>query len=188
MHSNLARKTSSIAARSMAAILVCLFLAGPAWAASSGDNDTPARRLKGWNISEWKETGGCYFEAPFEGELVLSVGTYAKGEQSGYMFTIHSKNWTSLENRQHYPITIQLGDHNPWEVNAMASVAKPIYMLGSLTRSEKFMDQLKSSDVLRISYDNKIVARLELKGVSGAMADVLECQKYMQPSPPKSSQ
>lgn len=188
MHSNLARKTLSIAARSVAALLVCLSLAGPAWAASSGENDTPARRLKGWNIGEWRETGGCYFEAPFEGALFLRVVTYVQAEQSGYMFTIHSKNWTSIENRQHYPIIVQLGDHNPWEFNAIASVAKPIYMLGSLTRSEKFMDQLKNSDVLRISYNNKIVARLELKGVSGAMADVLECQKYMQPSPPKSSQ
>lgn len=188
MHQYPARQTSRTAARSMAALLVCLSFAGPAWAASSGENDAPARRLKGWNISEWRETGGCYFEAPFEGAVVLSVGTYVKAEQSGYMFTIHSKNWTSLENRQHYPITIQLDDHNPWKVDAIASVAKPIYMLGSATRSEKFMDQLKNSDVLRVSYNNKIVARLELKGVSGAMADVLECQKNMQPSLPKSSQ
>jgi hypothetical protein len=130
----------------------------------------------GWNIRVDRTVGnGCYAVAAFEGDTIVRIG-FAPSGGTAYLM-LGDKDWTSLEVGKEYDILITFDSESPWTAPATADrLSDGTSTLTSTFSEGEFFYEFARKHGMRVTFNNKEVLFVSLKGSVLATAELLRCQ------------
>lgn len=138
---------------------------------------TPSN-VRGWDILVDRTLkNGCFIITTFEDGTVLRLG-FNRERQTAYIM-VGNHEWKSIEPRKEYDLEIKFDREAPWEVTATAIAMGSVTALWAQTQKVEFLDEFVRKQGMRVSYRNKEIAAVSLKGTSAAVAEMVTCQDAM---------
>jgi len=144
--------------------------------------DSPLwKRVGSWDVRVDKTLGnGCFAMAEYEGGTTFRIG-FNPPNKNGYVIVGHA-NWKSLEEGKEYPIKLQFGNAVPWTGDATGfkfEKTDPIvFLMITIIETDLFTEFMRKT-YIKVSYNEKTIAKLNLKGSYAAFEEVAKCQKAM---------
>lgn len=137
-----------------------------------------------WKVMVDRSIGdGCFVTTVWVTGTVFRAGFNPSTNQTYIVFA--DANWKSLEVGKVYPLSIQFDKHEPWSGGLTGFQAEGIVLLQANLNDPKgaFFSQLSSSQGLTLTYQDKMIANLALKGSADAVKELLNCQAEMPKDP-----
>lgn len=118
----------------------------------------------------------CYITALYESDITLRMGTSDTEGADSYML-LSSKDWKSLTPREQYELRVEFDAMGPWTVSTTARGIGGNIALQLDHDEIKFWEEFIAANAMRIWFEEKLVAALNLKGSSNAVVAMLQCRK-----------
>lgn len=134
--------------------------------------------VQGWDLFVDRTlNNGCFIIAYFEGNTAFRIGFNRKAN-TAYLI-VADDDWKSLEVSKEYEIGIQFDRQVPWEVTAEAIQMGEQIALWAQTQKVEFLDEFVRKHGMTVSYKNRTIASLSLKGTAAAISEMVVCQDAM---------
>jgi hypothetical protein len=169
--------------RGLASIL-CLAICATS---AEGEPNTPFWKTVGdWQIRvDTTLNNGCFMFGSYTQGEFLRVG-FDRANRNGYAMIGNAK-WASLEAGHEYPLVFEFAGFAPWNGNATGFVLSGgAIVLGIKFSDPEVMRQLAHSSSLTISYNDRVISTLPLKGTEAAVAELVRCQNAVDAHAPSS--
>lgn len=168
-------------ARSMAAAVACSLTLSTAAVADIADWG----EVDGWFVAvdTTFSPRSCFAAAEFDGETYLRIGIDAS--DATVYAVLANPHWLSLEAGGTYGVEMWFGDETPWGF-AMHAGQFPdgSLFLISFTDDWLLLEEFAGETNVRVVYDGRDVANLDLSGSPAALAEIMECQRAMDEDTP----
>lgn len=170
--------------KSLIALLAVSFLA-TASSAQTSDVDviTWNEDVKGWFLGVDQTIGNsCFMYASYQGGTFLRF--QFNMQQDIMNFIVGNDNWKSLETGKLYELSVAFGRNSPWSGDAEARLLGGVPSLSldipfSEERAATFIEELRRTTGVSISYNNREIDSLELSGSFAAVYELIACQIEM---------
>jgi hypothetical protein len=170
-------------------LALCLaMLFAPSASSLADDTKAPVWKTVGeWEIRIDSTLGnGCFMTASYVHGDALRLG-FNRKDRYGYMMFGNS-DWKSLTPENSYPLVIQFGSNTPWNATArVVMMSEDAPFLAFTFSSPNLLQEFADSDGIRITYQGKQVSNLALTGSKAAVAELVNCQDYVDKNFPTSS-
>ena len=139
--------------------------------------------VKGWYLGVDPSIGdGCFMYAAYEGGTFLRF--QFNPQEDLVNFIVGNDNWQSLEEGKLYGLEVSFGSETPWTGDAEARFIGDTPSLSldvpySEDRAATFIEELRRTSVVDISYNGKSVDVLNLSGSFAAVTELVNCQSEM---------
>ena len=142
-------------------------------------------------IVDWSEVSGwfvavdttftprsCFAAAEFDGETYFRIGVDAS--DATVYAVLANPHWASLRPGDTYGVELWFGDETPWGF-AMHAGQFPdgSLFLISFTDDWLLLEEFAGETNVRVVYEGRDVANLDLSGSPEALNEVMECQRAM---------
>lgn len=143
--------------------------------------------VRGWYIGVDTTIGnGCFMISEYEDGGVLRVGFNPQADNM--YIVIGDDDWRSLDEDLFYDIDLQFGREAPWSGEAVVflwddgdrSLMLDIPFEDNL--ADVFVDELKRTNSVSVTYRKEEILRLSLDGTFVAMDETISCQVQMNES------
>ena len=143
------------------------------------------------DIADWSEVSGwfvavdttfsprsCFAAAEFDGETYLRIGIDAS--DATVYAVLANPHWVALEPGGTYGVEMWFGDETPWGF-AMHAGQFPdgSTFLISFTDDWLLLEEFAGEPNVRVVYEGRDVANLDLSGSPEALTEVMACQRAM---------
>ena len=158
--------------------LAILLLAMPSLAHAEKSTAWIRPTVGNWDIFVDSSLGnGCFIIATYELGTVLRLG-FNRIDSNAYLMIGH-RDWNSLEVGKDYEITIKFDRAAPWKATATGVKIGTITMLQAETDKPAFITDFMRKLGMTVTYRNREIASLSLRGSSAAISEMLRCQEVM---------
>lgn len=139
------------------------------------------KRVAGWDIRVDNTLGyGCFALAIYEEGTVFRIGFDPSRNYSGYIVLGHD-SWKSLEVDKDYELVFKFDNEAPWNATATGTQfgSGGITFLHARFDKGDFLKEFARKHALEVSFKNRVIARLNLKGSARATKEMVNCQVAM---------
>jgi hypothetical protein len=139
-----------------------------------------------WTIAVDTSLGNsCFLVTTFVDGTIFRLGFNQQNTSSPMYVGIGNQDWKSLDPGKDYDLQLQLDNLPGWNAAAEATTIGVTPFLLIPTDQVKFVDEFMRRHTLRMYFSGREVVRLNLKGSSQAVNEMLRCQNavinYTQP-------
>lgn len=139
------------------------------------------KRVAGWDIRVDNTLGyGCFALAIYEEGTVFRIGFDPSRNYSGYI-VLGDQAWESIEVDKDYPLVFKFDDETPWNATATGvrfGSGEITFLHASFDKGD-FLREFARKHQLEVSFKDRVIARLNLKGSARATKEMLNCQVAM---------
>lgn len=135
--------------------------------------------VDGWSIGyDQTLANGCFALTYFPDGTGFRVGFDPTNDAAPLYIMLGNDNWASLEEGKRYDLIIQMDNETPWEAPAVGvTLSDPEFvMLYVATDDPAFLDHFARQHRMRVSYNNRVIADLNLRGSYKATVALSQCQ------------
>ncbi|MCB5204211.1 hypothetical protein LH464_17230 [Neorhizobium sp. T786] len=135
------------------------------------------KKVDNWTVFMDPTMGNaCYVAAVYEGGTILRVGFDFAGSVRQIYLALGNDNWKSLEAGKDYPVQIQFDNEVEWAATATGRKNNDATWLYVTTTDTGFLEEFSRKLGMRTTFRGTEIARLQLKGSSRAITEMLSCQ------------
>lgn len=161
-----------------ALLLACMPFAAAAQDATEAKEPILWGEVGNWAVRMDPGLGNaCFVVSVFDTGHLLIVGRYFKPGKPGFFLSIQNEKWKSLVHGQLYSVSVQFGENDLWDAKTAAFKEGGVHKLIITSDDTDFLEQFKSSNIVKMFYEDKEIARLSLSGVEKAVDQMDACQK-----------
>ncbi len=145
--------------------------------------------VRGWDVMVDRTLeNSCFIYSTFEESSFVRLQFNPVNDS--VEFTVGNLNWISLESGKLYPMEVQFGSRTPWTGEGLGrwwgedlpSLSLDVPFKDD--RALEFLDEFMKMTGVRVSYENRIIANLSLRGTYAATEEMMRCQRKMFESSP----
>jgi serine protease Do len=129
---------------------------------------------EGWAIGYNKALNGCLASETFSDSTTLWLGI--DGRDRTFFLALTNPNWNSIEPGKQYLLQFMAVGGGRWRGKFVGVARESEKGVVSGGLKEKFVEDIVGSSGLAVSLDDKVVARLGLRGSAAAISSVVQCQ------------
>lgn len=146
---------------------------------------TPAEEAHIWReVGEWSIytdqtlNNGCFASTFFEDGTGLRIGFDPTRTDAPLYVVLGNEKWASLEEGKAYDLIIQMDNETPWEAPASGvTMGDPEFVLLYVaTDDPAFLDHFARQHRMRVSYNGRMIADMNLRGSYKAATALAQCQ------------
>lgn len=136
--------------------------------------------VENWQVRVDPSMGhGCFVIGTWEAGTVLRIGFSPL--EGTFQFVLGDDRWKSLEWGKKYNLSIQFGRLDPWEAEATGvhfGDSETVF-LSTESSDAEFLKEFMEHVDMKVSYQDQVIAVMNLPGSYRAMMEVMECQREM---------